>query len=468
MAFWRVVPLAQIINVAYRGPRLLPHVFLLQGLLALLMPQGAALIPILQGASISVREALSGVRGSSRTRRSAFDRLILRLRGFSRPTLLSIRNTFRRKGRLLLTLVTLSLGGAIFIATFNVRVSMDRYVEMARRYFLADVNVLLRYPVRTVEVYQALADLPGVGHVEAWGAARAEILLPDGEVGESVQILAPPAESKLVEPQVSMGRWVQVGDENALVLNERFLSEFPELKIGDTLRLRLGGKETNWTIVGYFQLAGRSSGLLAYTTRQSLNRVLGERERALSYRILADRPHLTKEEQEDLGRAIERRLKQRGFQVTDVTSGSFLSTSAAKGFTALTAFLLFLASLTALVGSIGLAGTMSLNVLERTREIGVLRAIGATNPILFRLILIEGLLIGLLSWGLAVLLAFPMSKLLTDSVSQALFGNPSTLVYTPSGFLIWLGAVLLLSTLASLLPAYNATRLTIREVLAYE
>jgi putative ABC transport system permease protein len=141
---------------------------------------------------------------------------------------------------------------------------------------------------------------------------------------------------------------------------------------------------------------------------------------------------------------------------------------ASDGFSILTAFLLFLAALTALVGSIGLAGTMSMNVLERTREIGIMRAIGATNKILLRMVIIEGLLIGILSWILGSLLAFPISKLLSDSISNAIFGSASNFGMTPTGFLIWLGAVVVLSALASAAPARSATRLTIREVLAYE
>jgi putative ABC transport system permease protein len=111
---------------------------------------------------------------------------------------------------------------------------------------------------------------------------------------------------------------------------------------------------------------------------------------------------------------------------------------------------------------------MSINVMERTREIGVMRAIGATNPILFRLVIVEGLMIGSISWILACLLAFPISRLLSDSISLSLFGSPSTFGMTSTGFTIWVMVVLILSILASIIPAYNATRLTIREVLAYE
>jgi len=69
---------------------------------------------------------------------------------------------------------------------------------------------------------------------------------------------------------------------------------------------------------------------------------------------------------------------------------------------------------------------------------------------------------------MAVLLAFPISEIMSDAVSNALFGSSSSLELTPAGFLFWLLIVMVLSVLASLMPARSATRLTIREVLAYE
>jgi putative ABC transport system permease protein len=129
---------------------------------------------------------------------------------------------------------------------------------------------------------------------------------------------------------------------------------------------------------------------------------------------------------------------------------------------------LIMASLTALVGSIGLTGTMSMNVLERTREIGIMRAIGASDRAIISLVMIEGLLIGTISWFLGVLLAFPISTLLSNAINLALFGAPSAFTFTITGLLVWLGVVLLLSVFASIIPARNAASLTIREVLSYE
>jgi len=120
------------------------------------------------------------------------------------------------------------------------------------------------------------------------------------------------------------------------------------------------------------------------------------------------------------------------------------------------------------VGSMGLTGTMGMNVMERTREIGIMRSIGAVDSVIMRTIIAEGVVIGLLSFGLAIILSIPITYGLSTIVSLAVFETPIQVVFTPIGYLIWLGLVLILSALASILPARNAARLTIREVLAYE
>ncbi len=468
VAFQRITPLAQRINFIFYGHRVVPQVLILQVGLALIVPQLAAIIPIWQGTRVSVQEALSGISQSHPPNRGWLDRRLSLIRRISRPLLISIRNTFRRKGRLILTLVTLSMGGAIFIATFNVQVSMADYIDQVSAYFLADVNLTLNQPYRIDEVQSLLGEVPSVAVVEGWGAARSEIILEDGSAGDTVQLLAPPADSQLVEPILLKGRWLLPGDENAIGLNERFMSSYPDLDIGDTVRLRVNGEESEWVVVGFFQLAGKSAGFLAYANYDYLSQLINLPKQAVTFRIVSTQPNMTQEQQETLGRTLEAHLRQRSIGIVDVTAGQFISNTAAIGFSTLNAFLLFLAVLTALVGSIGLAGTMSMNVMERTREIGVMRAVGASNGILMKMVITEGILIGLLSWLFGSLLALPISKLLTDSVSQAIFGMPSAFSLTRTGFILWLLAVIVLSVLASILPARNAARLTIREVLAYE
>ncbi len=475
--------LAGQVNLTLQGYRAVPLAILIQLGIALVVPQLAALYPILHGTRISPVEAFSGVSQASpaairrpeNRKRNTFSTLLGRL---SRPLLISLRNTFRRKGRLALTLVTLTLGGAIFIATFNVRGSMTSYINRIGRYFLSDVNLTLDGYQRKTEVENIIKTAPGVKAVEGWALAGAQLVLPDGSDGERFALLGPPAGSLLVEPILLEGRWV--GNTNAvpglaesqfpneIAVNERFREQFPDLQVGSILRAKIFNQTTDLIVVGFFQMAGRSSGYLAYSTYETLSSLIHQENKANTFRVTADRSGLTNAQQKALGVRIQALLEANGFRVTEVESGLTLTATTSDGLTILSGFLMIMAVMIALVGSIGLTGTLSMNVLERTREIGIMRSIGANNRILTRLVMVEGLLIGLLSWAFGVLLAFPISTALSNGINLALFGAPVAFTFTYTGILLWLGVVTLLSTLASVIPARSASRLTIREVLAYE
>jgi putative ABC transport system permease protein len=85
-----------------------------------------------------------------------------------------------------------------------------------------------------------------------------------------------------------------------------------------------------------------------------------------------------------------------------------------------------------------------------------------------RTVIAEGIIIGMISFGLAIILSIPFTYLLSTIISLAIFQSPIATVFTFTGYAIWLTLVLVLSALASILPARNAASLTIREVLAYE
>jgi putative ABC transport system permease protein len=129
--------------------------------------------------------------------------------------------------------------------------------------------------------------------------------------------------------------------------------------------------------------------------------------------------------------------------------------------------LAIMAVIVASVGSIALSGALSLSVLERHREIGVMRAIGASSGAILRLFIGEGLILGWLSALLAWPLSLPAGRALVD-VFGLVLGLDIQYKYSPAGALLWLGIISVLSILASWLPARGATRISVRESLAYQ
>jgi putative ABC transport system permease protein len=382
-----------------------------------------------------------------------------------RPLLISMRNTFRRRSRLLLTLFTLTMGGAIFIAVFNVRVTLHDYIGAISRYFVADVSLDFDAPYRLREVEQTAMQVEGVVDVEGWQFVSGELLDENGDVLENINLFGPPADSKLIEPILVQGRWIRADDVRRLAISEAALKYYPDLKPGDSLPVKIDGEEETWEVVGIFKFVDRE-GMLAYAPYEYVSQMNDLANRAYSFKIVTDRHD--RPYQDAMGETIDRFFRDRGFKVHRAEAGQASMDTAVESLDTLVVFLLIMAVLTAIVGSMGLTGTMGMNVLERTREIGVMRAIGADDRAVMRTVIAEGVVIGLISFALAVALSVPFTYLLSTIVSLAIFETPIDVIFTWSGYAIWLGLVLILSALGSILPARNAARLTIREVLAYE
>ena len=460
--------MADFLSANLQGFRLIPIAIVLQVAIAFIVPLAAGYVPVNRGSKITVRRAISNDGTSDQAANSPFMENLGRwLRWLSRPLILSIRNTFRRKGRLALTLFTLAMAGAIFIAVFNVQASLEQFVDDLGQHFMADVTLNLERPYRTAKVEQAALQVPGITEVEGWLAAAGEIVDENDNVEEKLQIIGPPAGSKLLEPDMVSGRWLQPGDEKSIALSDTIWDEYPDLQPGDTLRLTVqGGRSEDWTVIGIFRFISLLGVTLAYTDYDTLADVLNMPDQSFSYRLVTDAQSM--ENQVAISNKLDQFMLAQGFKVSNVEAGLVSREEYGQGLNIVVIFLLTMAILTAFVGSIGLAGTLGMNVMERTREIGVMRAIGAADLDILKTVVIEGMMIGLISWILAIFLSFPISYLLRTIVGQAMINRAMPAAYTIQGFAIWLVLVLALAVMSSILPARSASRLTIREVLAYE
>jgi putative ABC transport system permease protein len=119
------------------------------------------------------------------------------------------------------------------------------------------------------------------------------------------------------------------------------------------------------------------------------------------------------------------------------------------------------------VGVLGLMSSMGTSVTERTREFGIMRTIGAESKIILRNVISEGLFIGLMSWLLALPLSLPISLALGNYLGNMAFRSALPFIISPMGLSVWLALVAIGSIAASAYPAQQASRLTIRETLAY-
>jgi putative ABC transport system permease protein len=445
--------------------KLYPTAVIQQILVALVVPVLAALWPVYNSVRITVREAVSdyGIGTEAKPKKASVSKRALFI---PRPMRLSLRNAFRRKLRLGLTLFSLVLGGAVFIGVYNLWASFDKTIEDIQGYILADVNVSFGRYYRYDEVATLAESVPNVSSVEGWTEYPGTLISDEDAAGTQIYFVAPPSTSTLIDPVITAGRWLTTGDENAVVIGNHLLNVFPELKVGDWLTIEIDGKKTEWHIVGFYTITGNVSPPLLYVNYEYLSRLVGRPEQVYSLRVL------TKEHDASTQKMVSDQLQalfeEYGIQVNSSELGTDFVTSQKATTDILVYFMLVMATLIAIVGGLGLMGTMSINVLERTREIGVMRAIGASNTDIQSIVIVEGMVIGLISWTVSILLSFPITGVLTFGVGMAILTAPMPAVFSASGIIVWLLFTIILATIASALPARRASRLTVRDTLAYE
>ncbi|HET9931301.1 MAG TPA: ABC transporter permease, partial [Polyangiaceae bacterium] len=388
-------------------------VFAIQIAAGVLVPLAAASAPIVRGCRVTVREALDRHGASQPALRSRGVALLHKLTWTSRVTSLALRNAFRQRTRTMLTLVLLAAGGAMFMTALDISRGWARIVDRVYENRSYDVEIRLNSPAQLTEPLQGV---PGVRKVEAWAYShtalwkpnRVDVVrtYPDGSHG-SLALIGPPPTTDLVHFPLLAGRWLLPQDTDAVVINHMVLGQAPGTKVGDELTFSLEGRPTTWRVVGIVEEVGSPGA--AYVSREAFERLSGTPGKARMLRVAttATSPN----ERTAVIRAIERRLEQERADVEAVIPLSVLRTAMGDHIVVLIRMLLAMAALMVTVGMLGLASTMGTNVLERTREIGVMKTIGATPNQVARLVVSEALFVGVVSWLAAVVLAVPLTAL---------------------------------------------------------
>ena len=434
---------AGLINLNVPGFSIPLPVLGLELVAAILLPLLAALTPVAVASRITVREAIAR-RGTGRGATIVGGPLPVAVR-------LALANTLRRKRRLLMTTGTLALAGAVFIGVLSVRASLYRTLNEGAPYNRYDLTVDLdrAYPAAAVE--RTAQSVRGVVRAETWSVDGAYRLRSDGSESQTFSVIGAPPGSDLLRPLIVRGRGLRPADRHAIVVNTDVLESEHGLKPGDTIRLAVAGRPAQaFHVVGIAQRIVAGPVIYANATSTLARRLVvvthgGNVERALTARLEHD-----------------------GIRVASARTSAELARLDHTNFSTIVSFLLAMAGILAVVGGLGLAGMLSINVLERSREIGVLRAVGARDGDVLQLVVVEGLCVAALGSAVAAPAGWLVGRGLSNAVGRLFLGAPLRYAYPGSALLLWLGLTVVLAVAASWIPARRAARLTIRDVLAYE
>lgn len=330
-----------------------------------------------------------------------------------------------------------------------------------------DVQIGLDEPTHRRRVEQVAAQVAHIAALESWTIRQGVPVRADASQGDDVRVFALPAATQLFQPDLIAGRWLEPEDTNAIVVPNSLVLLEPSAALGQELTLRIDGEELLWRVVGINQVFQPPiAPPVVYVNQPQLWDELGHHNRVDTLRLLVTPNDAATQVQ--VANTLEERLRNAGIGVRSTRTAVEDRRIFTERFNIITVILMIMAFLLATVGSLGLTGAMSINVLERRREIGVLRAIGASNGAVLQIFVVEGIVIGVLSWLGALILSQPISRLLSWRVGMTFAKLPLDYVYDLRAPVLWLGIVVVVATLASLAPAYNAARLRVRETLAYE
>jgi putative ABC transport system permease protein len=270
-------------------------------------------------------------------------------------------------------------------------------------------------------------------------------------------------------PEMIEGRWLSPDDDHAVVIHQR-LAATQGWNIGDWVTLQeAGGDEANWKIVGiaYDPVANTAMFVPLRILQRELN-YTGLVNTLWAQTVPQDAASL-----ERIATDLTSNYESRKFDISpSSTFGEATITALIErttgGYSLILQLLAIMAIIIALVGGVGLSGVLTLNVLERRREIGVMRSIGASTGRVVRVQIGEGLLLGWLSWLVALPISIPAAYFFATKGLSAVLFNQLAYQFNPAGSLVWLAIISVLAVIASLFPARNAARLSVRESLSYQ
>lgn len=425
--------------------------------IGLLVPILAALLPVWLGSRVSVREAIMSYGLSSDFGKGILARLVLALVFLPQAVALAARNLLRNRLRVLLTVIGLAAAGASIISVYNANRSLAETIDDAVKTFNADMVFELAQPGPVDRAAAIVATVSGVSFSEGWFEAGVQ----NGENFNDKVTGLPVATRGYDIANVTEGRWFQPGDTNVTVITQQ-MARKRSFKIDDTVELTAGSNVVRWQVVGITRdLSSGDNNFLAPI--EQATRAAGAPDGTVSIMLvkLDDTTRATIDERfdqtgralNDGGVAVHGRIL---YKVQEQLTGTF---------NILFVMMYAVVVVVALVGGLGLFGTITMNVLERRREIGVMRSVGASTGTVLWVFLTEGLLLGLLGWVVAVILGYFGGRLFGSLITAQLL--PIKVGMKPESLLLTLAVVMLVAFLSTLVPSISASRTRIATILRY-
>lgn len=428
--------------------------------MALAVPMIIAWFPIRRGVGVSVRDALNdyGVSANEKPMN------LPELKCLSRPVLLSLRNAVRRKRRFVLNVAILSIAGAIFVSVVTTMISLQATLTDNVGRWKLDYQFTTGTAYAEGELDELMAKIPRVTSYEIWGMGQGVLVNADGESVRTYPLLSPPNCSVMLEPDIMEGRWLTAEDEGQIVVSHGFFLSEPGYRVGDAVSMQIGGEVRALTIVGTMKNFGETS---VFISKNGFRRFVPEADRMSNIKMSLD---MSGSRRRTGYGEIDAAIRELGIRAMQTQSKTDLVGIASNHLTATMQTFWLIISTLVVISGFGLTAAMNMQTSERTREIGIMKAMGAAKKQIAGIVTSESILIALASWCVAVMLGIPLGVFSVYAFGDIILETPLTFNVLPllAAYGIWLALTLFVGYQASRSCAKRAAEMSIRETLAFE
>jgi len=428
---------------------------------SLLLPLLLSLSALLKGTNISVKDALNdyGINNNIKIKPLA----ILKKFNLSNISLLSIRNTLRNSNRLTVTIITMALGVAIFSTGFNVRQSLWELLNNLENELQYDVQVVLNNQISKTDAIKPFQLLRNVESIHLWNSGNSHSKELSTKKGAS--IISLPYNTQLIKPKFIKGDWLSQTKEIDVVLNQQAWALYGYHEIGTSFDIYIKDSLIKVKLVGIIEQLAKAS---LYIDEKKYNSLYNKNNLVNTITFVAKKNDYNSVIA--LKKSIEENILPSKLSVAYVMSDAEKVKVIFDHLNIILSVIIFLSFLVLSVSAIGMATATGINISERTREIGVMRSIGATPKKIYTLFIYEGMIISITSILIGLILSYPLSQLASIFFGNLMLGEKAVLAYafSPLGFAITIVTTISFGWLASRIPALNAVKLSTRDALSYE
>jgi putative ABC transport system permease protein len=425
----------------------------------LLGPVLAALPAIRRAVRVPLREALEAT-GSAVGNQDAGDRLLRRIRFLPRSAQIGLRSLGRRRRRAFATTLVIALAVGTLLALVGFGSGVANTSKAAWGDHGEDVKVTdqgQRYLDARAE--QLIRSTPGVAAVEPMFVSDANL----ADTSAKVWAVVP---TTMFHYRLAAGRWYTAAEAKArarVAVVERDIARTTGTRLGETIRVQTAAGSANFRVIGIASNQ-QESGTALFVPLTTMHALLpGTPPDANDYWV-----RTTSHAHAFIDRTttrLENTLTRHGYDVGTEVVYARLADEVAS-YRTLTTSIVVLGFLIVAISMAGLANALTMSVLERTREIGILRAIGARGRDIRRIFAAETVALALAGWLLAIPIGYLLNMFLVWMTRKLIQ------VEVPFTFPGWniplaLAGTILLALLITLVPIRRAVRFRPGDALRY-